>query len=57
MTNEQKEGVEMILFLQSTVGIEESEEDALKGWEAMTDMEKESTRSAYSYLNKEVEDA
>jgi len=41
------EGIKAIIFLQSMAGIEETEEQATKGWNSMAQWEKESTEKAY----------
>jgi hypothetical protein len=53
MTEKQKQGVKAIQFLQKMAGIDESEIDALIGWDEMTKAEKENTMSAYISFSKE----
>lgn len=55
MTEEQKSGVEAIIYLQSTVGLIESEEDALKGWNAMSKSEQKHTMQFYVHITEHVE--
>jgi hypothetical protein len=47
MDDDKKIGVKAIIFLQSMVGITETEEDAEKGWEGMTESEQETTLKTY----------
>lgn len=47
---DEERGIEAIIFLQSLAGIEESEEDARKGWRSLTDMQKRSTMQTYSMM-------
>lgn len=47
---DEQKGIEAIIFLQSLAGIEESEEDARKGWRSLTDMQKRSTMQTYSMM-------
>jgi hypothetical protein len=43
----EKDGVKMIIALQKSMGIEESEESALAGWRAMTAFDQSQTELAY----------
>ncbi len=45
-----QEGVKAIVHLQSLVDIEESEENALKGWLSMSASEKEHTMKFYTHV-------
>lgn len=48
ITEEEKEGIKMIQFLQGTVNIKESHDKALKGWRSMSESEKETTKHVYN---------
>ena len=50
---EEQQGIRAIQYLQSLVGIDESEEDALNGWKDMSKYEKQNTMAAYSALGGE----
>ena len=43
-----EEGVKAIVFLQMMAGVQESEEVALKNWQAMSDLDKEHTEIIYN---------
>jgi hypothetical protein len=45
-----QEGMRAIQYLQSLAGIEESDEDARKGWALLTEREKEFTVELYKSL-------
>jgi hypothetical protein len=49
------EGVKAIIYLQSLVGIKESEEVARKNWRNFEDWEKESTKIVYDLFSKKEE--
>jgi hypothetical protein len=46
----EEKGIEMIIYLQSKVGITETPEDARRGWQAMTLNQKMQTLMAYNML-------
>ena len=48
ITVSDKEGAEMIVYLQKLADIKESPEDALKGWKRMSESEKHSTVRTYN---------
>ena len=53
-TNElqlEKDGVEAIIFLQSIVGITETQEYALRSWRRMADWEKQATMTTYEIFH------
>jgi hypothetical protein len=50
MIDEEK-GIEAIIYLQSLAGIDESKEEARKGWASMNDSEKRHTLDVYNRLN------
>jgi hypothetical protein len=49
-TPEERDGVKMIQALQRFIGIDESEEHALRGWRRMAEWERERTRDACTVL-------
>lgn len=49
MTDEEKEGVKAIVFLQSLVGIVEPEDKALRGWRGFSEYDKEATLRMYTF--------
>lgn len=51
MTEEEKEGVKMIQFLQGMAGIKEAEKRALSSWRGFSDWEKKSTKEAYALFS------
>ncbi len=55
MTEEQKSGVEAIQYLQSMANINESDEDALKGWNSMSKSEQKHTIRMYVHMTEHVE--
>lgn len=48
MTTEEEEGVKAIQYLQKVVDIDESDEDALAGWRAMDEKQRQITMSWYN---------
>jgi hypothetical protein len=56
MTKEETEGVKAIVWLQSLAGITEPEEKALKGWQDMSEQERDQTLLAYITLGGDNED-
>jgi hypothetical protein len=44
---DEEAGIKAIIMLQAMAGINESREDALKGWRKMSDSEKENTMAAF----------
>jgi hypothetical protein len=46
----EKDGVKAIIFLQKFANINESVEKAIKGWNGMSDSEKETTMRMYNLL-------
>lgn len=54
-TDEEREGVKMIVFLQKLDGTDESEKTALAGWRKMGEHDREQTRLAYRALNPNLE--
>lgn len=46
------EGIKAIIFLQATVGIVESEEDAKKGWNQMNETSKQITLDVFKAMSK-----
>ena len=53
VTDEERAGVKMIIYLQSIIGITETPEKALAGWRGMSAQSKETTWAAYRTLKKE----
>lgn len=51
-----EDGVKAIRFLQMIAGIDESEEVALKNWQAMPKQEKEQTERVYRAFSVLVEE-
>ena len=47
LTEDERQGIEAIQFLQAMVGIDETAEDALAGWRKMSGDEKETTLFFY----------
>ena len=47
---DENEGIKAIIFLQSMAGIDESEEDAKKGWRGLSEAEREKTMEVYAML-------
>jgi len=45
-----EDGIQAVIELQALVGIEESPEDAGKGWDALQDWEQEATMKAHSLM-------
>ena len=52
LTVEEQQGVKVIQHLQSLVGIDESDEDALIGWRKMSKGDKKFTLEFYNSLSK-----
>lgn len=52
MINDEQLGIKAIIYLQSLANIDESEDDARKGWQAMSDHEKEQTLAFYKMIQK-----
>jgi hypothetical protein len=50
MTDEERQGVNMIRALQALANIDEHEARALSGWRGMAEWERERTRDAYNTL-------
>ncbi len=50
MTDEEQRGIRAIQYLQSGVGINESDEDATIGWKAMNSEEQRQTMLAFTAL-------
>jgi hypothetical protein len=48
---EEEEGIKMIIFLQSTVGITETREQAIKGWRTMRPHERMQTLRVYNMFH------
>lgn len=48
LTTEQEEGVKMIILLQGMARITETPEDALKGWNSMSDAERATTKEVFN---------
>lgn len=51
-TNEEKQGMKAIIYLQTRVGKKEPEEKALAGWRAMTNRERAFTLEFYAMMHK-----
>lgn len=47
ITEEEKEGIKMIQFLQGMAEIKESHDKALSGWRSMSESEKTTTKHVY----------
>lgn len=50
MNQEEIEGIEAIIYLQSLAGIEEPVERAKAGWRSMTPRQREATLDAYKII-------
>ena len=48
----EEEGVKAVIYLQALVGINETEESALKGWREMSYQEKKMTMEVYESFKK-----
>lgn len=51
MTEEERAGVEAIIYLQSLAGIDEPQDVALKNWRNFSQWEKSNTMAAYSLFH------
>lgn len=52
MNEEEKEGIQAIVFLQSLAGIDEPEEKARRSWKGFADWEKQATLNTYRLMNR-----
>lgn len=50
LTNEEARGIEAIQYLQSMVSVDETTEEALAEWRAMSDEDKEQTMVIFEYM-------
>lgn len=50
LTNEETRGIEAIQYLQSMVALDETTEDALAEWRAMSDEDKEQTMVIFEFM-------
>lgn len=54
LTKEEQRGVEAIQYLQSMIAIDETTEEALAGWRAMSDDDQETTMVTYEFMLNRV---
>jgi hypothetical protein len=52
ITEEEKEGIKMVKFLQKMADIAESDVEALRGWRSMSSSEKQTTREVYALMHE-----
>lgn len=55
LTEEEKAGVKAIIYLQQMGGITETREEAIAGWRAMSNIEKQTTMRVYNQFNPKGE--